>query len=66
MAEREASLPTPAEVQAFLASPLPAGRTRTMSCGLCGVVTYIRFSGDDMGSGDPIRHLLYHRERGES
>lgn len=66
MASREKPSMTAAEVQAFLAEPLPLGQVRTTDCRICGAVTYIRFGGDDLGSGDPIKHIQYHRERGEA
>ena len=62
---REEPIPTVAEVQAFLAAPLPAGQARTMSCRVCGAVTYIRFTTDDAGSGDPLKHVQYHQARGD-
>jgi hypothetical protein len=66
MTERDERLQTVAEVQEFLASPLPTGQARTMHCRVCGAVTYIRFSPADQGSGDPVKHVLYHRKQGET
>jgi hypothetical protein len=54
------------EVRAAISAPLPPGEARVMYCGTCGAVTYIRFPGSPTGSGDPVGHGAWHRERGES
>jgi hypothetical protein len=49
----------------FLAEPLALNGIRVLSCKVCGAVTYVRYGTTPDGYGDPVRHMAWHRERGE-
>lgn len=58
-------LATDEQVEAYLALPLTAGQSRLLDCNVCGAVVYIRVGGNAKGSGNPVKHIRYHRELGE-
>lgn len=57
---------TRAEVEAAVGEelPVPGSLVRVLFCTDCGALTFIRFSGNSKGTGDPLAHGAYHERLG--
>jgi hypothetical protein len=63
--ENAMKMPSLEEVKNAMSAPPPEGEVKIMNCMVCGAVTYVRFAGNESGSGDPVLHAKYHADKGE-